>query len=882
MTGNVLNGSLDFADDGLVANYSTPRNIFTGALLGTDGTAISISSQDVVGRLITGAAKTHVVSGVSLAGYDRIGISADFKTAFGTSVPISGSYGLLFIIQTELQVDTGKSGEEKYTTETRYIPILFNSSDMWGNPYEFNDYFTQSIYYDIDPALNGTPVGIDCYFYQNFDFVSATNSNGEPILYPYSTNTTFGENADDDEMILPPNLFVKNINVSFGYATDKVINDTIFLFTNSNNTYVKDNDDYTKDLQARFIYVGDAGTRIAINNEDKLKEYLGLSDELRNLAPIIRWYRYKLKEDVSDARAGDFWEEFYPETMFHTTINDLTDTYNERFKCILCYNNKFAYYLNSYLKALEKEGKNSGEKYDYFKSLWDWWKNYAEEEEYNENVEKELDNEDRVSSDDIWAQWAATDQRIESEELVFTNKANAYDTTRDLVQGLRLVAGDPSNGVFNLYEATYGANNVLINSTDEHKARKVNASFWSAVTEEEEMNKVERLAWYVPRNNTMIKKPEDGKSYNTYSSIGLNEETYKPGKYYLRDGGNYSISDGEFNSEAIYYEKSAEIFLDSQQDIENIRLEISEEEYELFSERINDYYILIDDKLEAKAEKTKTATLVYYIKPKLIKHWTNNTIKASAYRYKRNYEGERAQFTPTFGAKGTNGTDYTLSVSMASEVDKDEKTLFYPTAWTKDDTKEMTLEAQLFDADDRKVENVNYQWEFLYPTTDWELALNGQIAVLRSVNLFMTGPILKCVATVGSLSNRQEYAGYLSIPVRGDREYIALEGPTAVYYGSSGTNPRFYDGAYGLLDFEENINYNNDVELIVNGVDSTVIDKFYPSIVKNRKDDYWHLKPKAMYFKDVNYEMYIKIGDSLWVEPLLILIDPYSNELLNN
>lgn len=62
-----------------------------------------------------------------------------------------------------------------------------------------------------------------------------------------------------------------------------------------------------------------------------------------------------MKEGVNDVRAGEFWEEFYPDNMFYTSVNDLTDTYNERFKCILCYNNNTAYYLGNYINRLNEE-----------------------------------------------------------------------------------------------------------------------------------------------------------------------------------------------------------------------------------------------------------------------------------------------------------------------------------------------------------------------------------------------------------------------------------------------------------------------------------------------------------------------------------------------
>ena len=77
------------------------------------------------------------------------------------------------------------------------------------------------------------------------------------------------------------------------------------------------------------------------------------------------------------------------------------------------------------------------------------------------------------------------------------------------MQALKLVPAkeDSSKGVFNLYEATFGANSSLINPKDETLTRTMSLTFWSAVTGQEELDTAERIAWYIPRNNTMIKRP---------------------------------------------------------------------------------------------------------------------------------------------------------------------------------------------------------------------------------------------------------------------------------------------------------------------------------------------------------------------------------------
>lgn len=383
ITGNVLGSSLhNFVDDtpGLVANYSVPRNIFTGEpITGTaDGTTVNIHQENVAESLRTSVEAStgnlrKVVGNneelvpIDLAGYNRICVSADFKTAFGSNEPINGSYGLFFIVTVRKEKTPTKQNTPA-TYEYSYLTMIFDSSDMWGNPYNYGEFFRQSICFDINPEEQGTPVGIDGYFYQNFDF-----NDGE---YPFGYT-----DANGNELISDPNIFVQNISMSFGYAVDKVENDSIFLFTTDNTTYIVNNDDYDdKTLQARFIYVGDDETRFAVNNMSELTDHLktvaetgGSSDPLISLMPFIRWYRYSLKQGVTDPRAGDFWEEIFPNQQLHLdkkhsdrivndlfiiAVNNLTGSPDERFLALLCYNNKFTYYLRSYLMALQKE--NSG------------------------------------------------------------------------------------------------------------------------------------------------------------------------------------------------------------------------------------------------------------------------------------------------------------------------------------------------------------------------------------------------------------------------------------------------------------------------------------------------------------------------------------------
>ena len=397
-----------------------------------------------------------------------------------------------------------------------------------------------------------------------------------------------------DYTYVDPNIFVSDISVSFGYAVNKVKESTLYLFSQNSKTYLVNDFEYPKVLEARFVYVDKEGEipPFAVNNKAKLEEYIEREETFRALNPSLHWYRFVREEGVSDEVAGDFWQEITDNiNEFTLSVNDLKDIEDERFKCVM------------------------------------WYRPQHEEDE-----------------DSSAKKWALQDENISSEVLIFTNQDSPYDSARDLDQALRLNPKGAPNGVFNLYEASFGANNSLINSADSEIPRYINATFFTCISKEHKMDDVTRLAWYIPKEHTMITKPAEGRGFDSSNQRFLTS---------IAEIAAFKNDNTIFNDENGY---------------------LSEEEEALFKERINDYYIIVNydvkKQIENQSDKT-TIALTYYIEPVLIKHWTNNTIYASAYYHQRNYQGNNAKCELTFGTKGNNGTNYTLQLCMLNETVKD-------------------------------------------------------------------------------------------------------------------------------------------------------------------------------------------------------------------
>lgn len=319
--------------------------------------------------------------------------------------------------------------------------------------------FTQSFCFDINQEEYGIPTGILGFFYQNSDFITSSG------MLPYKISGEYAE--DEDEVLVDPNIFVENIEISFGYSMDEVSDDTVYLFTKNALTYTVNDDSCKKTMQVRCIYVSDDMTRYAINNWNDFKNKINPNNDdydatFAALNPSLRWYRYVRQEGVSDAIAGDFWEEIerdpdLEDNLFEYTVNDLKDLEDERFKVVLCY-------------------------------------------EPNEE-------------DDTTKRWASQNEYIHSDPLIFTNSDNPYDVSRDLEQALRLSADEAPYGVYNLYKADYSANNNLDDSSDKDKPRHLKTNFYTMLDKTERMSDVTRVAWYIPKHNTMITRPALNRGY---------------------------------------------------------------------------------------------------------------------------------------------------------------------------------------------------------------------------------------------------------------------------------------------------------------------------------------------------------------------------------
>lgn len=234
---------------------------------------------------------------LNLTGYSRLGLKANFMSWLPTAQ--KGSYGLKITIIDNLKTTTLDDHSVDEVQQTKIM--LLDASDMYGNPYNFENYYSQEKVFPITELNTITDIIIDFYqiagsFYDNKneiltlqDAIENTETEGQ---ISYTTN--FGDN-----------LFVDNIQVSLGYDVSEITGEYIVPVINDSMTYseYRESEKNKKEIDLRWVHQFESGPRVVKPNEDfdPEKETAQLKD------CQIKWYRYKLGAAAADEYCGVYW-----------------------------------------------------------------------------------------------------------------------------------------------------------------------------------------------------------------------------------------------------------------------------------------------------------------------------------------------------------------------------------------------------------------------------------------------------------------------------------------------------------------------------------------------------------------------------------------------
>lgn len=262
------------------------KSEFTDTVIGENQGLTANDSNEQISKVIYSIGSTQALTGIS--GFTRLGVSANFKSLLSNFDVVSGSYGIKLVVYSEVIDKPGSKKDAVYVLD-------FNSADMIGNPYQFEDFFSQEKVFDIS-YINRVK-RVDAYFYQGNNFI---NGNGDLIPSYVST----GEDISGT-ILLPHNLFVDSIKVYLGYDKNDFKDETLMIYTDDSLGY-----HYTlegqenkpsknrKTIQLRWIHkISENEFTLITNNDIDNKKY------------EVNWFRYSPGWENVDKYAGKNWEK---------------------------------------------------------------------------------------------------------------------------------------------------------------------------------------------------------------------------------------------------------------------------------------------------------------------------------------------------------------------------------------------------------------------------------------------------------------------------------------------------------------------------------------------------------------------------------------------
>ena len=682
-------------------------------------------------------------------GYNRILISGEFQTWLKHYNLAAGHYGLRIDIEEKKQIDPNRFDSQIHSY---YLDV----SSMYGDVYNFETFYKQEILCDTS-NIEGLITKVNLVFYQLNDFIDA-------------------EKKEIEALVGIDNIFVRNIDVRFGFDLANYDGEDVLLYTTKSSTYVDQitptvKEYFKKKLDPDGPALSDADIsglleefnskdfriRWLIDDGDRKKVISNISE-----APIgtsVHVYRWNLSEGVADFRAGNFWEEIldYKDSFDIKGFKPDSSKREEKIKIIIespsqeyieAQMNKDREFIE--LSELADNDKNDGELLA---------KLEAKRNEYISQITRYISN-----------------------ELVFTNESDIVDyTSLDLITGLTIdVDVNGYNGVYMVYD---DAGNILA-ASEGTKSRILSANYTSLVSGDDVADAAEKITWVIPLHNTMIRKPEYGKEY-----VG------------------------------------PKLIVDTQQLIDNP----GTDEVKEYSDRIEITRVGVTPTVGMGEYEPGSAQQVFRIEDHYRQTATNNSILCKIVKNRRTYT---AAATLSFGPHGVQGTDYSFTLDYENGAIAIPRTKDY-IAYVKPHI----YNADNFEITDLYTGDA-FEWSWYNKRENQNAAVDGldilnnrpgyggpkNVAAIRvntddvtKLRNYILVCKLKGYTPLASKDGNQRLTlvAYLPIAIkRPDLPNLAIDGAVNVKYDTTGGNPKKYDKPYTLQSNETMINdHGNPYEI---------------------------------------------------------------------
>lgn len=266
-------------------------------------------------------------------GYTRLGLRGSFRAWLEELGVKSGSYGLKITINGSVDTTVSETSNQDYN-------IYLDTSDMYGNPYNFEGYYQQEIVIDVSSLAKINSIKI--YLYQRNNF---KDKDGNIITYDWfnDENNKLSKGWNNKPF---NNIYVKDIYMSLGIALDEIQNEFIRLYSLDGSTYVIDKSGQvnSKTLHLKWVHFDSEG------NKQEIKE---IPEGCK-----INWYYYDFGAPSADIYSGVYWQYIEnAQDLFEITYTPRSNKSDERIKVIIQYNGKI-YRSNVVTFRNEKEVPN--------------------------------------------------------------------------------------------------------------------------------------------------------------------------------------------------------------------------------------------------------------------------------------------------------------------------------------------------------------------------------------------------------------------------------------------------------------------------------------------------------------------------------------------
>lgn len=266
-------------------------------------------------------------------GYTRLGLRGNFRAWLEELGVKSGSYGLKITINGSVDTTVSEISSQDYN-------IYLDTSDMYGNPYNFEGYYQQEIVIDISSLAKINSIKI--YLYQRNNF---KDKDGNIITYDWfnDENNKLSKGWNNKPF---NNIYVKDIYMSLGIALDEIQNEFIRLYSLDGSTYVIDKSGQvnSKTLHLKWVHFDSEG------NKQEIRE---VPEGCK-----INWYYYDFGAPSADIYSGVYWQYIEnAQDLFEITYTPRSNKSDERIKVIIQYNGKI-YRSNVVTFRNEKEVPN--------------------------------------------------------------------------------------------------------------------------------------------------------------------------------------------------------------------------------------------------------------------------------------------------------------------------------------------------------------------------------------------------------------------------------------------------------------------------------------------------------------------------------------------